>query len=419
VRKKKTTKQFIEEAINIHGNKYIYDGFIYYGAHIKSIIRCSKHGLFNQTAHSHLRGEGCPKCGSESSCKSRRTTYEKFIKQAKSKNGDYVDYSIVKKSSFRLNNVIDLICPEHGKFQQIAKVHLATTGTGCQMCAGNISLVSRRWLASIGIPDDEMHREVRISGTPYRVDGFIPETKTIYEFYGKIFHSSLKKKQYDEKRINIFKYLGYEVVIKLEDDFLDEEKKTSIKNIQPQDRLNFKISLETSRIIIDLFNDKKSISYISKKLDISEFRIKNLIKSRGIKLRTVSETNCSTITNEDIVKASLLYNNGVSLSKITEKFNISTTCLSEKLKSIGVSVKKQGARELLNESECLEIIDKYNTGFDCVDLSKIYKRSIECIRRYLLKNGVKLRSRSEAMKLAYNRGKIQKPSKYKRRHVIP
>lgn len=60
--KQKTTKQFIEDAIKIHGNYYDYSKTIYTKALNKVLITCPIHGDFEMTPDNHLKGCGCPKC---------------------------------------------------------------------------------------------------------------------------------------------------------------------------------------------------------------------------------------------------------------------------------------------------------------------------------------------------------------------
>jgi hypothetical protein len=62
-KKTKTLEQFINEAKNIHGNRYDYSKSIYVGCKNKIVITCSIHGEFEQEPNSHLQGCGCPKCG--------------------------------------------------------------------------------------------------------------------------------------------------------------------------------------------------------------------------------------------------------------------------------------------------------------------------------------------------------------------
>jgi hypothetical protein len=59
-----TTEQFIERAIEKHGNKYDYSETIYRSANDKVLIYCYLHGQYKQRAWSHISGSGCPKCNS-------------------------------------------------------------------------------------------------------------------------------------------------------------------------------------------------------------------------------------------------------------------------------------------------------------------------------------------------------------------
>ena len=62
-----------------------------------------------------------------------------FIENSKKKHGDKYDYS---KSKYELNlKEVIIICPEHGKFKQLPKVH--KRGSGCQDC-GRIKRANSR-----------------------------------------------------------------------------------------------------------------------------------------------------------------------------------------------------------------------------------------------------------------------------------
>lgn len=60
--RRKTLDSFIAEARGVHGTTYNYSETDYVSAHHKIVIICQKHGGFSQTANSHLKGTGCPKC---------------------------------------------------------------------------------------------------------------------------------------------------------------------------------------------------------------------------------------------------------------------------------------------------------------------------------------------------------------------
>jgi len=59
-----TKEQFIEKAINQHGEIYDYEKVNYINAHKKVQIECKIHGFFKQTPGDHIysNGKGCPKC---------------------------------------------------------------------------------------------------------------------------------------------------------------------------------------------------------------------------------------------------------------------------------------------------------------------------------------------------------------------
>lgn len=62
-RRKKTTEEFIAEAIKTHGNKCDYSKVVYEHCLKKVCIICPIHGEFWQTPTEHLRAKGgCPKC---------------------------------------------------------------------------------------------------------------------------------------------------------------------------------------------------------------------------------------------------------------------------------------------------------------------------------------------------------------------
>lgn len=59
--KKKTTEEFIRDAIAIHGDKYDYSKVNYVNNCTKVTITCKKCGnVFDQTPSSHLEAKGCP-----------------------------------------------------------------------------------------------------------------------------------------------------------------------------------------------------------------------------------------------------------------------------------------------------------------------------------------------------------------------
>src|ERR1019366_3560826 len=61
--RKKTITEFMSEAKDIHGEKYVYSSVAYLGNKIPVTIICPAHGDFQQSPIMHLKGQGCPDCG--------------------------------------------------------------------------------------------------------------------------------------------------------------------------------------------------------------------------------------------------------------------------------------------------------------------------------------------------------------------
>ena len=59
---RKTTEEFIKEAVRVHGNKYDYSLVNYVNNHTNVIVICPNHGNIEQSPNMHLRGHGCAKC---------------------------------------------------------------------------------------------------------------------------------------------------------------------------------------------------------------------------------------------------------------------------------------------------------------------------------------------------------------------
>ena len=141
---KYTTKEFIEKAIKIHGNKYNYDKVNYINNNTKVVITCNKHNReFEQTPANHLHGSGCPDCANELRSEIKRAPLENLIEKAKKIHGDKYDYSKIEYVNY--NKKVEIICPIHGSFFQSLRHHI-TRGHGCPNCNGGISLTTEQFI---------------------------------------------------------------------------------------------------------------------------------------------------------------------------------------------------------------------------------------------------------------------------------
>lgn len=64
--KTKSTEEYVSQAKEKHGDKYLYEKTTYISNNKKITIGCNFHGEFTQSPSNHLQGQGCPKCGKES-----------------------------------------------------------------------------------------------------------------------------------------------------------------------------------------------------------------------------------------------------------------------------------------------------------------------------------------------------------------
>ena len=128
---KNTSNQedIIEQFKKVHHNKYDYSEVEYKKNSEKVKIICPEHGPFLQTPNAHKMGSGCPSCGGK-----QKLTIPQIINRAQ--NIHSIDskpkyhYNIEKYNS--VNDIINIICPEHGIFLQTIISHLS--GNGCPKC---------------------------------------------------------------------------------------------------------------------------------------------------------------------------------------------------------------------------------------------------------------------------------------------
>ena len=243
---KTTLINFVNKANGIHNNKYDYSRVIFSKKLDKIIIICPTHGEFTQTVISHFSGNGCSGCTENIKLTKDALTYKANIIH----NYKY-DYSLVEIRGG--NDKITIICPDHGKFYQVPRKHLLfgcsscakvkklTTnqfidraniihnnkynyeksvyidcmskliitcmehgdfsqspnghlmGNGCLRCSkGNSSILESKWLDYLNIPNDKLHRNVRlkINDTIFIVDGYYGQYNIIYEFLGDYWHGN-------------------------------------------------------------------------------------------------------------------------------------------------------------------------------------------------------------------------------------
>ena len=138
----KTQDEVIKKFVERHGDKYDYSKVKYTGSKNKLCIICPRHGEFSQHADNHYR-YGCKKCSNEYRGNNKRLDINTLLKAFRSIHVEQYDYSKVTYINTDIN--ICIICPIHGEFFQLPKIH--KNGGGCPKCAIHFSTMIPKSLA--------------------------------------------------------------------------------------------------------------------------------------------------------------------------------------------------------------------------------------------------------------------------------
>lgn len=219
-KKRSNSSEFIEKAQAKHGKKYDYSAVDYIKSDEQVEIICPEHGSFPQTPNDHLSGHGCDKCGLiAQGAANKYLTTELVVERCKEVWGNRYDYSLVEW--IHDSEKIQVICPinDHGIFPTDFHNHTSKIEPkGCPKCGSTRRVKQNAWLDSLDIPDNPQNREFRIKfndGTWVFADGYVPDTNTVYEFWGDKWHGN--PKFYQPKEI----FFG----ITMADRFLTTQKK--------------------------------------------------------------------------------------------------------------------------------------------------------------------------------------------------
>lgn len=135
----KDTRNFIEKAQRIHGDKYDYSLTEYKGAHQKIKFKCKSCGdILEQQACDHLRTKGgCRKCGEKESHKDRKISEDQFWKKVlELKNENKWDLDFTESIYKGMDYPITYKCKKHGEITK--KADLLYKGHGCRKCSAEL-----------------------------------------------------------------------------------------------------------------------------------------------------------------------------------------------------------------------------------------------------------------------------------------
>ena len=117
---------------NVHRDEYEYDESSYLDYTTKMRVKCSEHGYFKVTPHSHVSmGSGCRKCGVLRTAEKNRYSIEKILSQFHEVHGNQFEYDIDSYSG--VAEKIRIKCLKHGWFEQTVSTH--KMGAGCAECS--------------------------------------------------------------------------------------------------------------------------------------------------------------------------------------------------------------------------------------------------------------------------------------------
>lgn len=241
-------EKVLADFYNTHGDKYDYSKMAYVNSQTKIEIVCrvNGHGSFWQTPNKHKSGQNCPLCsadefknnnpnvGKKKGPSPSRLSTQEFIDRSNVIHNFFYDYSPTVYTGN--HNKVLIHCPIHDEdFEITAGKHLYRS-QGCPTCAQTKqkSKIADSWLDTLS---STIIREYRLPNKKTRkVDGYDPETNTVYQFHGDFYHGNpnmfnpidtnpLIKKTYGELYENTMRLdqelrdLGYDLVIMWEDDW--------------------------------------------------------------------------------------------------------------------------------------------------------------------------------------------------------
>lgn len=131
--KKKSTEEFVSDAVEMFGNTYGYKNVVYNGAKSKVWITCFVHGDWLALPNDHLNGSGCPDCARINTGNRTRKTEDQVRAEIKDVHGE--TYLYRENLEYKNKNTpIEIFCRKHGWFTQTVHNHVFNKAT-CRQCS--------------------------------------------------------------------------------------------------------------------------------------------------------------------------------------------------------------------------------------------------------------------------------------------
>jgi very-short-patch-repair endonuclease len=296
---RKSSKEFIRDAKQIHGDEYDYSKVEYINNKKKVEIICNKHGGFLQRPDRHLMGQGCPVCRYEKSAVANSSSKDTFIEKANKIHNNKYDYSKVEY----INNhtKVCIICPEHGEFWQTPRGHLQ--GKGCSKCVGRNRTVDEFVNIAKKIHNDKYdYSKVEYKGSNEKVCIICPEHGEFWQTP----HGHLNGKGCMLCSNN---KLESEIDTLLKENKIDYVRQKKFPWLKYKNMLSLDFYLPDYRMVIECQGKQhfQPVSYFGGKEAYNEQVKKDLIKinacnEHGIKILYFSHYKDGTLNNINIVK---------------------------------------------------------------------------------------------------------------------
>ena len=193
----KSLSNFLEKSKEKHGSRYDYSKSTYVDSKTKITITCKLHGDFEVLPSRHFsknKPGNCPKCARISIKDQLVASREEFIEKSRQSQKNECDYSISKYTGS--GKKVEIICPEHGKFEQFASAHCRGI-VGCRRCgASKCQNDLENTISKLGV---SIITEDRKAISPYEIDILIPDYNIGIECNGIYYHSYNRPELHKEK----------------------------------------------------------------------------------------------------------------------------------------------------------------------------------------------------------------------------
>lgn len=219
---KKDRQVFLDEAFEAHGEKYPLSELVYIGSQTYMAVNCPRHGDFFVKPCVFVKGQGCAACALEDGKRGFPMTTERFITQSTIVHDNKFGYGKTKIVS-SLSDIVTILCPVHGEFNQRASNHI--NGGGCRLCSKTMSGAEYEIGEFLQQSGFEIIRSYKVKGA-LEIDIFIPALGIGIEYNGLIWHSERYKKNantYHLEKTKVCEEAGIRLIHIFEDTWLQNQ----------------------------------------------------------------------------------------------------------------------------------------------------------------------------------------------------